>query len=61
MAHPGERSVGLTTDLRRRFDEHNTGKSSHTSKFKPWPRVCVVVRAGANAPQIDVSTDQAVI
>ncbi|BCH21905.1 hypothetical protein MesoLjLb_16900 [Mesorhizobium sp. L-8-3] len=32
----GQRYVGLTTDLRRRLEEHNAGKSLHTSKFKPW-------------------------
>ena len=28
--------VGLTTDLSRRMEEHNSGKSTHTNKFKPW-------------------------
>jgi len=28
--------VGLTTDLRRRLDDHNAGKAKHTSKFRPW-------------------------
>jgi putative endonuclease len=36
LAAPGERYVGMTTDLRQRLREHNAGKSSHTSKFKPW-------------------------
>jgi predicted GIY-YIG superfamily endonuclease len=31
-----ERYVGMTTDLKERLQEHNAGKSSHTSKFKPW-------------------------
>ncbi len=31
-----ERYVGVTSDLKRRIAEHNTGKSSHTSKFLPW-------------------------
>lgn len=31
-----ERYVGLTSDLKRRLDEHNNGKSFHTSKFGPW-------------------------
>ena len=33
---PDRYYVGLTTDLERRLDEHNTGKSIHTNKFKPW-------------------------
>ncbi len=28
--------VGSTTDLERRIDEHNAGKSAHTLKYKPW-------------------------
>jgi predicted GIY-YIG superfamily endonuclease len=28
--------VGLTTDLSRRLEEHNAGKSIYTNKFKPW-------------------------
>lgn len=33
---PGQRYVGLTTDLKRRLVEHNASKSPHTSKFAPW-------------------------
>ena len=32
----GKRYVGMTADLKQRLNEHNAGKSSHTSKFKPW-------------------------
>ena len=32
----GERYLGMTTDRKKRFHEHSAGKSSHTSKFKPW-------------------------
>lgn len=28
--------VGITKDLKQRVADHNEGKSSHTSKFKPW-------------------------
>jgi putative endonuclease len=31
-----ERYVGITSDLEQRLREHNAGKSSYTSKFKPW-------------------------
>ena len=31
-----QRYVGLTADLPRRLAEHNTGKSPHTSKYRPW-------------------------
>ena len=32
----GERYLGMTTDLKERLQEHNAGKSFHTSKFRPW-------------------------
>ncbi len=38
----GRRYVGLTTDLRRRIEEHNAGKSAHTAKFRPWRLVTYV-------------------
>jgi predicted GIY-YIG superfamily endonuclease len=41
-AFPGERYVGLTTDLKRRFRNHNDGESPHTSKFKPWRLVTYI-------------------
>jgi len=40
---PGKRYIGITSDLNPRLKEHNTGKSPHTAKFKPW-KVVVVVR-----------------
>ncbi|MBS0471977.1 MAG: GIY-YIG nuclease family protein [Proteobacteria bacterium] len=32
----GHRYIGSSTDLKRRIVEHNSGKSPHTSKYKPW-------------------------
>ncbi len=32
----GERYVGQTGNLKARLAEHNSGKSKHTSKFRPW-------------------------
>ena len=49
---PGQRYVGLTSDLRRRLAEHNTGKSSHTSKYVPWRLVTYV--AFSNEHQAEV-------
>ena len=37
-----QRYVGMTTDLKGRLQEHNAGKSYHTSKFKPWRLVTYV-------------------
>jgi len=33
---PVRHYVGVTTDLDRRLDEHNSGRPIHTNKFKPW-------------------------
>lgn len=41
-ASPDQRYVGLTTDLKQRFAEHNAGRSPHTSKFVPWRLVTYV-------------------
>lgn len=36
VANPAEHYRGSTSDLRRRLEDHNSGKCSHTSKLKPW-------------------------
>lgn len=36
VEHVGQRYVGTTNDLKRRFAEHNADKSPHTSKHRPW-------------------------
>lgn len=36
MGAPGQRYIGLTRDLRARLAAHNAGRSSHTSKYRPW-------------------------
>ncbi len=28
--------VGISNDPVRRLDEHNSGQSSHTNKYRPW-------------------------
>jgi len=28
--------VGMTSNLRKRLSEHNSGKSGHTKRFLPW-------------------------
>jgi putative endonuclease len=35
-SRPDQSYVGPTGDLRKRLGEHNSGKSIHTNKFKPW-------------------------
>ncbi len=39
---PGQRYVGLTSDLKRRLAEHNAGTSPHTSKYVPWKLVTYI-------------------
>lgn len=36
IADPDRHYVGYTDDLRQRLKAHNSGKVSHTKKFKPW-------------------------
>ena len=33
---PDQRYVGLTRDLKQRINQHNYGRTTHTSKFRPW-------------------------
>ncbi|MBX3457051.1 MAG: GIY-YIG nuclease family protein [Candidatus Paracaedibacteraceae bacterium] len=33
---PDNYYVGMTIDLEKRLLEHNSGKSIHTNKFRPW-------------------------
>jgi predicted GIY-YIG superfamily endonuclease len=33
---PERHYIGMTSDLTQRLAAHNSGKVSHTSKFKPW-------------------------
>jgi predicted GIY-YIG superfamily endonuclease len=33
---PEQEYIGATADLKRRILDHNSGKSPHTAKFKPW-------------------------
>ena len=43
VSHSDQRYVGLTSNLKERFEAHNAGKSPHTSKFRPW-RIIVAIR-----------------
>lgn len=36
IKNPDRFYTGATYNLKRRFKEHNDGKSLHTKKFKPW-------------------------
>ena len=34
--NPNQTYIGLTSDLKKRLESHNSGANKHTSKFKPW-------------------------
>jgi putative endonuclease len=36
---PDQRYIGVTSDLKQRIPDHNSGKSAHTSKYVPWKLV----------------------
>ena len=36
IADPSQIYIGATSDLKQRLADHNSGKSTHTSKFTPW-------------------------
>ena len=36
IPYPAQLYRGHTSDLKTRLADHNTGKSPHTSKFRPW-------------------------
>ncbi len=42
LGFAGKRYIGSTDSLQRRLDEHNAGKSPHTSKLIPWRCVAAV-------------------
>ncbi|EKD74728.1 MAG: Excinuclease ABC C subunit protein [uncultured bacterium] len=39
ISSPNRFYIGLTQNLKRRFEEHNAGKSIHTNKHIPWKLV----------------------
>ena len=42
-----KRYVGSTKDLKTRLSDHNSGKSSHTAKYRPWELVTYVAFSDA--------------
>jgi putative endonuclease len=42
QSHKEQIYVGLTTNLRARFSQHNSGHSPHTRKVAPWHLVVYV-------------------
>jgi putative endonuclease len=42
LSDPSQIYIGSTSDLKQRLADHNSGKSPHTSKFKPWELECYI-------------------
>lgn len=36
LTRPEQRYIGLTSNVDQRLSDHNSGKSPHTSKYRPW-------------------------
>ena len=34
--YPEKTYIGFTSNLKQRFEEHNSGKSIYTKQFRPW-------------------------
>jgi len=42
IEHPNQRYIGITSNLEQRMHEHNTGKSPHTFKYRPWKLIACI-------------------
>lgn len=40
VGQPEQIYIGATTDLKARLAKHNSGNSTHTSKYAPWELEC---------------------
>ncbi len=36
ISHLDQRYVGITSNIKKRLQAHNEGRSPHTLKYKPW-------------------------
>ena len=39
---PQQKYTGITTDIAKRLADHNSGKSIHTAKYKPWKLITYI-------------------
>jgi len=50
---PDQHYTGLTNNIRTRLEDHNSSKSKHTSKYKPWKIIsCHYFELGCGVPQV---------
>ena len=45
ISHPEQTYIGITSNPKQRLQEHNAGKSIHTSKFMPWKMLIAIAFA----------------
>ena len=36
VSSPNQEYTGATANLKQRLPDHNTGRSTHTAKYRPW-------------------------
>ncbi len=36
LSSPAQRYVGITRNLEKRLNDHNSGRSKHTARYMPW-------------------------
>jgi len=42
ISDPRKRYVGIASDFQERLKQHNSGRSPHTAKHRPWKPVVVI-------------------
>ena len=51
---PAQRYIGLTSDVQARVVAHNSGRSPHTSKYRPWTMLAAIeFQAEARAAEFE--------
>ena len=48
ISNPDQRYIGMTDNLQQRLKNHNSGRSLHTSKYKPWTLINYVAFSSKN-------------
>ena len=48
IKYPSQKYIGITSNIKSRLKAHNEGKSSHTTKFKPWELITYIAFSDPN-------------
>ena len=49
VSSPEQKYIGMTGNLRQRLEDHNSGRSLHTLKYRPWQLVNYIAFSSKNA------------